>query len=73
MKDRLLLSGQVITSMRFDVITLFPDLVEEALRHGITGRAIKKNLLILKTWNPRDFTDSTVTYTQLTLPTKREV
>ena len=58
MKDRLLLSGQVITSMRFDVITLFPDLVEEALRHGITGRAIKENLLTLKTWNPRDFTDS---------------
>jgi tRNA (guanine37-N1)-methyltransferase len=52
-----LLSGQVITSMRFDVITLFPDLVEEALRHGITGRAIKENLLTLKTWNPRDFTE----------------
>ena len=50
--------GQEIINMRFDVITLFPDLIEKALRHGITGRAISENQLTLKTWNPRDFTDS---------------
>ena len=44
--------------MRFDVVTLFPDLIEEALCHGITGRAIKENQLMLRTWNPRDFTNS---------------
>ena len=50
--------GQKIIDMRFDVVTLFPDLIKDALDHGITGRAIKKNQLTLKTWNPRDFTDS---------------
>jgi len=53
-----LLYGRVIIDMRFDVVTLFPSLIEDALFHGITGRAIKENKLILKTWNPRDFTDS---------------
>tara|TARA_B100001146_G_scaffold215974_1_gene218871 strand:- start:426 stop:1190 length:765 start_codon:yes stop_codon:yes gene_type:complete len=53
-----LLSGQEIIDMRFDVVTLFPDLIEEALCHGITGRAIKENQLTLRTWNPRDFTNS---------------
>ena len=44
--------------MRFDVVTLFPDLIKDALDHGITGRAMKENQLTLKTWNPRDFTNS---------------
>ena len=50
--------GQKIIDMRFDVVTLFPDLIKDALDHGITGRAMKENQLTLKTWNPRDFTDS---------------
>ncbi|MBS0359234.1 MAG: tRNA (guanosine(37)-N1)-methyltransferase TrmD [Proteobacteria bacterium] len=37
------------------VITLFPDMFEP-LKSGITGRALKNQLLNLKTWNPRDFT-----------------
>lgn len=41
--------------MRFDVITLFPDLVDQALRFGVTGRAREQGLIRLVLWNPRDF------------------
>src|SRR3569832_125249 len=43
-------------SMRFDVITLFPELFEIATRHGVTGRAVKKGRVTLALWNPRDYT-----------------
>jgi tRNA (guanine37-N1)-methyltransferase len=42
--------------MRFDVVTLFPDMVGDAVRHGVTGRAIEKGLVEFQLWNPRDFT-----------------
>jgi len=42
--------------MRIDVISLFPDMFTAVTKHGITGRAIDKNLLTLTVWNPRDFT-----------------
>ena len=42
--------------MRFDVITLFPELFEIATRHGVTGRAVKKGRVTLALWNPRDYT-----------------
>lgn len=41
--------------MRFDVITLFPEMVEHALRFGVTGRAKQRGLFELHLWNPRDF------------------
>jgi tRNA (guanine37-N1)-methyltransferase len=41
--------------MRFDVITLFPDMFEAA-RQGITGRAIERGQVQLQLWNPRDYT-----------------
>lgn len=43
--------------MRFDVITLFPELVEQTASMGVVGRAIIDRRLELKTWNPRDFTE----------------
>ena len=42
--------------MRIDVISLFPNMFAAITEHGITGRAIGKNLLNLTVWNPRDFT-----------------
>ena len=42
--------------MRFDVITLFPDMFSILRDLGISGRAHKQTLWSLKTWNPRDFT-----------------
>ncbi len=41
--------------MRFDVITLFPDMVDHACRFGVTGRARELGLMRLFLWNPRDF------------------
>ena len=40
--------------MRIDVITLFPEMFQTVQNYGITGRAVDKQLLELKTWNPRD-------------------
>lgn len=42
--------------MRFDVVTLFPDMFHAVTRHGITGRAIKRGLVEVGFWNPRDYT-----------------
>lgn len=40
--------------MRFDVVTLFPEMVSDMLQHGVTGRGIKQGLLSVHLWNPRD-------------------
>lgn len=41
--------------MRFDVITLLPELVEAVVKVGVTGRAVNRGLVELHCWNPRDF------------------
>ncbi len=41
--------------MRFDVISLFPDMVQHAARVGVTGKAIENETVILNVWNPRDY------------------
>ncbi len=43
--------------MRFDVITLLPELVEAVTQVGVTGRAAKRDLIELHCWNPRDYTE----------------
>lgn len=42
--------------MRFDVITLLPEMME-ALTVGVIGRAQQQGLIQLKLWNPRDYTE----------------
>lgn len=42
--------------MRFDVVTLFPDLFRILLDQGVTGRALTRGIAELQLWNPRDFT-----------------
>jgi len=42
--------------MKFDVVTLFPEMVESVAAVGVLGRAIKNELIHLKSWNPRDYT-----------------
>ena len=42
--------------MRIDVITLFPDFVEQVIDYGVVGRAAQQELLSLHCWNPRDYT-----------------
>lgn len=41
--------------MRFDVITLFPEMIETVMSQGVIGRAIEQGRIELVTWNPRDF------------------
>ncbi len=43
--------------MRFDVITLFPDLVKDSFNYGVTGRALTSQKVLLNTLNPRDFSN----------------
>lgn len=42
--------------MRFDVVTLFPDMFQAITDHGVTGRAVKQEKVSIQCWNPRDFT-----------------
>ena len=41
--------------IRFDVVTLFPEMLSAVASSGITGRAREAGLWRLATWNPRDF------------------
>ncbi|WP_038173823.1 MULTISPECIES: tRNA (guanosine(37)-N1)-methyltransferase TrmD [Vibrio] len=38
------------------IISLFPEMFRSVTDFGVTGQAVKKGLLSIKTWNPRDFT-----------------
>jgi len=42
--------------MRFDVVTIFPEMVLQGAMNGVTGRAITDKRIDLAVWNPRDFT-----------------
>lgn len=43
--------------MKVGVISIFPPMFEAITGSGITSRAVKKGLLELRVWNPRDFTE----------------
>jgi tRNA (guanine37-N1)-methyltransferase len=43
--------------MRFDVITLFPELFEPFFKSGITRRAFESGQVEVRLWNPRDFAE----------------
>ncbi len=43
--------------MRFDIITLFPELIEPFLASGIARRAFDSGAVQVRLWNPRDFAD----------------
>jgi len=45
-----------MTVMRFDVVSLFPELVQLGASFGVTGKAIERNIVKLSVWNPRDYT-----------------
>jgi tRNA (guanine37-N1)-methyltransferase len=42
--------------MRFDVITLFPEMFGALTQYGVTRRAAEQGKFVLQTWNPREFT-----------------
>ncbi len=42
--------------IRFDAVTLFPEMFAAVTGSGVTARARERGLWRLETWNPRDFT-----------------
>ena len=42
--------------MKFDILTLFPEMIEQACSHSIMKRAVDSGVLNINTINPRDFT-----------------
>ena len=42
--------------MQIGLITLFPEMFSAITDYGISGRAVRKGLVALDYWNPRDFT-----------------
>src|SRR5574343_534172 len=43
--------------MRFDVITLFPELFAPFLASGVTRRAYESGQVAVHLWNPRDYAE----------------
>ncbi|NYZ63945.1 tRNA (guanosine(37)-N1)-methyltransferase TrmD [Luteimonas deserti] len=43
--------------MRIDVVTLFPEFMDQAATVGVVGRARERGLLALQGWNPRDYAE----------------
>ena len=44
--------------MKFDVLTLFPEIIENYCSASVIGRAAKQEIISVNTINPRDFTES---------------
>lgn len=42
--------------MHIGIITLFPEMFDAIIKHGVTSRAVNNGLLNISCWNPRDFT-----------------
>ena len=43
--------------MRFDIVTIFPRMIEAALAEGILAKAIQRELLTVRARDLREFTD----------------
>ena len=54
--EGLLESERVGRQMTFDIVTIFPAMVEQPLAAGIIGRAIERGALDVKVRDLRDFT-----------------
>ena len=44
--------------MKFDIITLFPEMFSAIKEEGVISRAMKKSLISIKTWQLRDFSSN---------------
>jgi len=41
--------------MKFNLVTIFPDLINNFIEHGLFVKAINNSLIEVKTWDPREF------------------
>jgi len=46
-----------VPTLRIDVVTIFPEMFDALIEHGISGRAAERALFQLHRWNPRDLTE----------------
>ena len=44
--------------MRFDIITLFPEMFSAIKEEGVIARAIKKSIISIEEWQLRDFSEN---------------
>ncbi|MDA9802111.1 tRNA (guanosine(37)-N1)-methyltransferase TrmD [Candidatus Pseudothioglobus singularis] len=44
--------------MRFDIITLFPEMFSAIKEEGVIARAVKKSIISIEEWQLRDFSDN---------------
>lgn len=42
--------------MQFDIVTLFPEMFAAVTEYGVTSRAVKREQVQVRYWNPRDYT-----------------
>ena len=56
--------------MRFDVVTLFPELFAPFLESGVTRRAYEQKLVDVRLWNLRDFASGSAIMTMPGPPPK---
>jgi tRNA (guanine37-N1)-methyltransferase len=47
-----------MASLRFDVVTLFPEMFDAISAHGITRRALERGLWRMECWNPRNWANN---------------
>jgi tRNA (guanine37-N1)-methyltransferase len=50
------MSNLVEAKQRFSVVTLFPEMFDNFFSQGVIGRAVKKGLIEVSLYNPRDYT-----------------
>jgi tRNA (guanine37-N1)-methyltransferase len=50
--------GEGLVTLRFDVVTLFPEMFAAVTEAGITRRALERGLWQFAPWNPRDWADN---------------
>ena len=50
------LEKQVKAEQRFSIVTLFPEMFDNFFSQGVIGRAVKKGLIDVALFNPRDYT-----------------
>ena len=43
--------------MHFNLVTIFPELIQDFVSYGIISNAISKNRLSISTWNPREYSE----------------
>jgi len=43
--------------MKFNVVTIFPEIIRDYMNHGLISRAQKNKLLEISLYNPRDFSE----------------